>query len=256
MINKEVYALHDCGVTYRWKARILMLTFICMMQNDITGFRTPVLYPKVPPSISHHSCVLRENTRRYIKQINSGASASRVSSSKRKNGSINPSLTDSETEAEPTITQTIAGGPVALFQDLLRNQNIMFWRPHKPTKQLHGSLRAKRNFFDNSNEEFRYKSPQMTQEGYALTILKNSRKKNKPVLWRYALAKYKEMNVQKCNVHHEAALVACAKLGLYREALEILLEVTSQTKQEKINGLERTVWVNEGMLSSIVKAVS
>ena len=158
-----------------------------------------------------------------------------------------------EEENLDSIVKTIAGGQQTLFQDLLRLQNVMIWRPHKPKKL--GNLQTQRNFFDNSNPDFRVKSPRMTSEGFALTILKNSRKRNKPVLWNYALRKYKEMDVPKFNVHYEAALTACSKLGLYRDALEILLEATREAKEQDKNGTtSRTVYVNEGMIFSVVKA--
>ena len=231
---------------------LLFVTMMSMMQENITAFRTPVYYyypnnAYEMPSSNQNACTLRRDLICYAKQRSDAYSTGKQPRSNASNDG---------SEEEQTVIETIAGGPATLFQDILRNRNMMFWRPHKAAKQFQGSIPEKKNFFDNSNTEFRYKSPAMTQEGYALTMLKNSRKRNKPVLWRYTLKKYKEMNMQKLNVHHEAALVACAKLGLYREALEILFEITRQAKEEKSNGLKRTVWMNEGMLSSVVKAVS
>lgn len=150
---------------------------------------------------------------------------------------------------DDSVLETIAGGTAQIFQQLIRSGNVMFWRPHKPTQDL------RRNHFDNTNSEFRYKSPRMSQEGYALTILKNSRKRNKPVLWRYALQKYNEMDVPRQNIHHEGALSACAKLGKYREALEILMHVTKESKMSGDDQMIRSVYVTEGMLYNVIKAV-
>mmetsp|Transcript_3617 Transcript_3617/g.4921 ORF Transcript_3617/g.4921 Transcript_3617/m.4921 type:complete len:372 (+) Transcript_3617:82-1197(+) len=149
---------------------------------------------------------------------------------------------------DDSVIETIAGGTAQIFQQLIRSGNVMFWRPHKPTQDL------RRNHFDNTNSEFRYKSPRMSQEGYALTILKNSRKRNKPVLWRYALQKYNEMDVPRQNIHHEGALSACAKLGKYREALEILMHVTKESKMSGDDQMIRSVYVTEGMLYNVIKA--
>lgn len=84
-------------------------------------------------------------------------------------------------------------------------------------------------------------SPLMNNQGYAGSIWRNVRKRNKPALWRYALRTYDRMavvdesmsstgadssfRVERTNVHHEGALLACAKLGLWQRALDIYREV-------------------------------
>mmetsp|Transcript_11068 Transcript_11068/g.16615 ORF Transcript_11068/g.16615 Transcript_11068/m.16615 type:complete len:389 (-) Transcript_11068:376-1542(-) len=156
--------------------------------------------------------------------------------------------------AEDMIIETIAGGSNTIFQHITQSAMRMVWRPFVPPDSSVAASRMSQQqqsnpvYFDNSNPDFRNKSPEMTQEGYALTMTKNVRKRNKPSLWRYALATYNKMQVPKLNVHHQAALTACAKLGLYREALEILLNVS---KESRINA---DIKVTESMIASVVKS--
>ena len=77
--------------------------------------------------------------------------------------------------------------------------------------------------------------------GFAKSIWRNARKRNKPSLWRYALRIYDRMTIlendpkyptiQRSNIHHEGAMLACAKLGLWQRALE-LYHFVYQVEQE------------------------
>ena len=81
----------------------------------------------------------------------------------------------------------------------------------------------------------------MNNQGFAQSIWRNVRKRNKPSLWRQALRTYDRMAVleqapdnvlvQRSNIHHEGAMVACGKLGLWQRALEIYHHVY-QVEQE------------------------
>lgn len=160
----------------------------------------------------------------------------------------------SDETAEDMIIETIAGGPNTIFQHIAQSAMRMVWRPFVPpdnsavVARMRDQKQSNPLYFDNSNPEFRNKSPRMTQEGYALIMTKNVRKRNKPSLWRYALSTYNKMQLPKLNVHHQAALTACAKLGLYREALEIILKVS---RESRINA---DIEVTESMIASVVKA--
>jgi pentatricopeptide repeat protein len=94
------------------------------------------------------------------------------------------------------------------------------------------------------NPQFRTQPPLMDSQGYAATIWKNVRKRDKPSLWRYALRTFDRMAqqqqqqqqqlnrndifVQRTNIHYEGALAATAKLGLWERAVEIFQEVEEQ----------------------------
>lgn len=83
----------------------------------------------------------------------------------------------------------------------------------------------------------------MTNKGFERSIWKNARKRNKPSLWKYSLRTYDRMallegdpnfgQIQRSNVHHEGAMQACAKLGLWQRALEIYHFVYEQEMKEE-----------------------
>lgn len=88
--------------------------------------------------------------------------------------------------------------------------------------------------------------------GFAKSIWRNVRKRNKPSLWKNALRTYDRMaifeetpnsyeQIQRSNPHHEGALVACAKLGLWQRALEIYHSVyqVEQESQAEFNQSQR-----------------
>eukprot|EP01083_Nonionella_stella_P004820 14047_1 len=99
------------------------------------------------------------------------------------------------------------------------------------------------------NANFRVEPPSISKLGYAALIRRNSRKRGKPGLWRHAYRMYSKMRsieidqiqseasadananakkpilrIERENTHFESALNACAKLGLWREALFIFYE--------------------------------
>jgi hypothetical protein len=93
------------------------------------------------------------------------------------------------------------------------------------------------------NPNFRTQAPVMTNKGFERSIWKNARKRNKPSLWKYSLRTYDRMallegdpnfgQIQRSNVHHEGAMQACAKLGLWQRALEIYHFVYEQEMKEE-----------------------
>jgi len=103
------------------------------------------------------------------------------------------------------------------------------------------------------NPSFRTQSPIMNSQGYATTIWRNVRKRNKPSLWRHALRTYDRMEavdrngypIERTTSHHEGALLACAKLGLWQKAIDIF--------QNDVNNDYNAV-VTDNMIFSLVKA--
>lgn len=159
------------------------------------------------------------------------------------------------------LIQTLKGGPALIFE--LARRSIMFVHdfddtsvstpqaaqpavltpvPRKTRKVLprwhpHGGI-------SDANPQFRTKSPAMNNQGFAKSIWRNVRKRNKPQLWRQALRTYDRMailesdadygqrlKIQRSNVHHEGAMLACAKLGQWQRALEIYHYVWQQEKE-------------------------
>ncbi|CAB9522114.1 expressed unknown protein [Seminavis robusta] len=121
-----------------------------------------------------------------------------------------------------------------------------------------------------ANPAFRTSAPPMNSQGYAGTIWRNVRKANKPSLWRHALRTYDRMGyntatttkagaataeglkVQRTNLHHEGALVACAKLGLWKKAIAIYKTVQEEERQSRIPNT--SVFVTENMVLSLIRA--
>jgi tetratricopeptide (TPR) repeat protein len=107
-----------------------------------------------------------------------------------------------------------------------RRKILPRWHPHNGISDL--------------NPKFRTQAPVMNNVGYAKSIWRNVRKRNKPSLWRNALRTYDRMkimeeqdtqsslNIYRSDIHHEGAMLACAKLGLWQRALEIYHEIYEQ----------------------------
>ena len=117
-----------------------------------------------------------------------------------------------------------------------RSKVLPRWHPHSGISDV--------------NPSFRTESPVMNNQGFARSIWRNVRKPNKPSLWRHALRTYDRMaelenqegdpkspgsrlKIQRSNIHHEGAMLACAKLGLWQRALEIYYHVLGIQQQEE-----------------------
>lgn len=157
-------------------------------------------------------------------------------------------------QKQPALIETIGGGTSMIFEMARRmlvwdeserkSNSLPRWHPHSGVSDV--------------NPSFRTKSPIMNNQGYASTIWRNVRKRNKPSLWRYALRTYDRMEqaandtktsvlrIERSLIHHEGALLACAKLGLWKEALDIFKSVQNDRNQ---NG-----GVTDHMVFSLVKA--
>lgn len=137
---------------------------------------------------------------------------------------------------------------------------------------------------DSENPNFRTAAPAMTNAGFAKSIWRNVRKRNKPVLWRNALRTYDRMaileektklKIKRTNLHHEGAMLACAKLGLWQKCLEIYHFVDEQESSailpptapsrlvssslESSNAnskITRRAFVTDNMIQSLIRACS
>jgi hypothetical protein len=141
---------------------------------------------------------------------------------------------------EQPLVKTIGGGTELMFEmarrmlffDDQKQRVLPRWHPHSG--------------ISDNNPSFRTQSPIMNNQGYAQTIWRNVRKRNKPSLWRHALRTYSRMNtttapsvlnIQPSTAHHAGALLACAKLGLWERALEILDSVEGEITDAMILSL-------------------
>lgn len=152
-----------------------------------------------------------------------------------------------ETQPAPSKSKNASAGGV-----------LPRWHPHAGISDL--------------NPSFRTQSPIMNNQGYAGIIWRNVRKRDKPSLWRYALRTYNRMKtleqdprdsrlklrIERTNIHHEGALLACDKLGLWQEALDIYrhVEDTATTNQTVVATTRRrkAVCVTDNMILSLVSA--
>ena len=127
------------------------------------------------------------------------------------------------------------------------------WHPHSGIEKV--------------NLKFRSEAPVMNNQGFAMSIWRNVRKRNKPSLWRYALRTYDRMAVleqtpdnvhlQRSNIHHEGAMVACGKLGLWHRALEIyhyVYQMEQENQAESSPSLDQVVVSKQQ--KSLVKSTS
>jgi len=122
-----------------------------------------------------------------------------------------------------------------------------------------------------ANPSFRMEPPAMNNRGYASIIRRNSRKRGKVSLWRHALRMYDKMKAEELEQQHqiqtkqrhpstatilrttehfEAASVAYAKLGLWREVLGIYREIVEKST---IGGRDDLA-ITDNLILSIVRA--
>ena len=178
-----------------------------------------------------------------------------------------PSKDPFEATGQDDLFKTLAGGPSLIFE--MARKSMLFAtkdtdsiqttttnsttptavttkKPITPTDQLRPPP-AQGRWYPHSgiadvNPNFRTQAPVMTNKGFAKSIWKNARKRNKPSLWKYALRTYDRMallegdpnfgQIKRSNIHHEGAMQACAKLGLWQRALEIYHYVYQQEMKE------------------------
>ena len=174
-------------------------------------------------------------------------------------------------------------GERTILATALSNDSITAprWRP---SPELQKSI-------SNVNPAFRTSSPIMTSAGYAAILRRNSRKKMKPSMWRHSLRVYEKMGqlekikingksenkkkaIRRKTVHHEAALVAASKLGMWEEAINIYryVEELPAIQTRKVpkavvgigdgsvaaptvkTNIERTSAITDNMILSVISA--
>ena len=164
-----------------------------------------------------------------------------------------------EATGQDELFKTLAGGPALIFE--MARKSMLFatketeaktssttttttrTKPEAPSEQAVRPAPTQQRWYPhsgiaNENPNFRTQAPVMTNKGFAKSIWKNTRKRNKPSLWKYALRTYDRMallegdpnfgQIRRSNIHHEGAMQACAKLGLWQRALEIYHYVYQQ----------------------------
>ena len=181
---------------------------------------------------------------------------------------LNDASTSSESSSSAADPTQAAAANAAAVAALPR------WRPKSISQQS----------ISNANPSFRTSSPIMTNAGYASILRRNSRKKNKPSMWRHCLRVYEKMGdlekerrktdkngkkikVKRSTAHHEAALVAASKLGLFEEALSIYQSVekvslasnnetdaSSAADGAVMNLRSKKVRITDNMVLSVIKA--
>ena len=183
-----------------------------------------------------------------------------------------PPITDPfQATGQNELFKTLAGGPALIFEmarklveDSDYNKRTMATTSPSSTikytttplpSEFGEQQSQQRRWYPHSgisdvNPSFRTQSPAMNNQGFRNSIWRNVRKRNKPSLWKLALRTYDRMallegdpnfpQIQRSNIHHEGAMQACAKLGLWQRALEIYHYVYQQemSEIERNNGNE------------------
>jgi hypothetical protein len=138
---------------------------------------------------------------------------------------------------ERQLMTTLGGGSALMFEMVRRR--MLDWSNKEEEEQLRKKVIPRwhpHSGISDANPSFRTEPPAMNNRGFANSIWRNVRKRNKPTLWRNALRTYDRMavlettpdgsvnqrnKIRRSNEHHEGAMLACAKLGLWQRALEI-----------------------------------
>lgn len=200
--------------------------------------------------------------------------------------------------AFPPLISTIIS-PSPLRSTEVATSPLPRWRPSAIRQQS----------ISNVNPAFRTSSPIMTNAGFAGILRRNSRKRNKPSMWRHCLRIYNKMGelengiirdsvgggdsvttknmgrggtenyylnylsssggsqktkkVKRGVAHHEAALVAASKLGMWEEAILIFQNVESSSSNRTVTAStgsnDRTRgweddYVTDNMILSVISA--
>jgi hypothetical protein len=103
------------------------------------------------------------------------------------------------------LIRPLAGGPSLIFamaqrlnlwDDILNDSSENLSSSTNKASAYSASLprfRQSSQGISNVNPNFRTSSPIMNKKGYASSIIRNARKKNKPGLWRYSLRTYQKL---------------------------------------------------------------
>jgi hypothetical protein len=172
-----------------------------------------------------------------------------------------PPMTDPfQATGQNELFKTLAGGPALIFEMARKlvedsdynkrtttSSSTIKYTTTPSSSETRQQQSQQRRWYPHSgisdvNPSFRTQSPAMNNQGFRNSIWRNVRKRNKPSLWKLALRTYDRMaivegdpnfpQIQRSNIHHEGAMQACAKLGLWQRALEIYHYVYQQEMGE------------------------
>jgi hypothetical protein len=168
-----------------------------------------------------------------------------------------PPMTDPfQATGQNELFKTLAGGPALIFEMARKlvedsdynkrtttSSSTIKYTTTPSSSETRQQQSQQRRWYPHSgisdvNPSFRTQSPAMNNQGFRNSIWRNVRKRNKPSLWKLALRTYDRMallevdpnfpQIQRSNIHHEGAMQACAKLGLWQRSLEIYHYVYQQ----------------------------
>jgi hypothetical protein len=237
-----------------WLLRLLLIA-IPLFPQQLTAYALPV----------HHNCARRAfRTNRMTMKSQPTSDGQQQEDPFRASG-------------RKDLMTTVKGGLATIFEmtqrqvkstdedDNIPRQAPPRWYPHAGIQR--------------DNPDFRTSAPAMSNEGFARSIWRNARKRNKSVLWQNALRTYDRMgilqerpdlNIKRFNIHHEGAMLACAKLGLWQKCLEIYHFVDEQDSQtilpptasrqsssNKVTAtskISRRVYITDNMVQSLIRA--
>jgi len=227
---KETHWHHFITVAF------LISSSISISKIQILGFAPKqITHPHTPSNISpfNHYTQGKFSSSISFKASNSNSENANQTGVDESNFSFDPTAASPE-----PIPMVMEGGPAQIFA---MARKMLIWddspsastesNQPRSTTTLDQSLTLPRWHphagISDYNPSFRSKAPAMNSMGYANAIRRNSRKRNKPAMWRYAVRTYKRMSpkIPQRNIHHEGALVACSKLGLWEEAFDIFQKV-------------------------------
>ena len=181
------------------------------------------------------------------------------STRKEKNSSSEGKEEEVVPDNQENLQKTISGGPSTIYS-MARRMLVWDDQDYQMRKVLNDSSEYNEEIIANitktskilpkwhphegiadSNPNFRTSPPIMNNKGYAKAIFKNARKNNQPSLWRHSLRTYNKMRdveieqaratspsklkIRRQSIHFHGALLACSKLGLWREAVTIYEEM-------------------------------
>jgi hypothetical protein len=202
----------------------------------------------------------------YPSDASSSSSTTLSSSSSVSQDDLSPNDKTSSSETIASIASAASSTPTTTTTR--KTKPLPRWHPHEGIAD--------------SNPSFRSKPPLMNNKGYAMLIRRNSRKRNKQSLWRHAYRTYNKMKsieeeqkkqmdgdgtgkgkgkvtskllIVRHVIHFEAALVSCAKLGLWREALSIYQDVVNIMEEQKDMDLNKIQYVQTTELATIRRRV-
>jgi pentatricopeptide repeat protein len=188
-------------------------------------------------------------------------------------------------EKSNKVTTTLGGGAPLMFE-MIRKRMLDLQSPEEAPQPKVLPRWHPHSGISDVNPNFRNQAPAMSNQGFAKSIWRNVRKRNKPSLWQNAIRTYDRMaileqdpvqlKIQRSNTHHEGVLLACAKLGLWQRALEIYHDVYqieqdsqaqftigqqqslrtpgSSTQATQKTKIRRKVHVTDNMILSLVRA--